>query len=121
MSIVEIHAWLGKATLLCCLSLAVWGAMRFARRQGVSEGYWWGLVIAEMAVLTQGGLGAYLWYSGSRPAQGMHLLFGLVVGIVIPAIFVASRGRERRVEMLAYSVTVLAMAGLILGAVAMAG
>jgi CDP-diglyceride synthetase len=121
MSIVEIHGWLGKAALVYFLALAIWGLARFARRQGVSEGYWWGLVIAELLILAQGGLGAYLWYSGLRPARDMHVIYGFVGGVAIPAIYVSSKGRERRAEVLAYGVTTLVIAGLTLQAIVTAG
>ena len=121
MSIVEIHGWLGKAALVYFLALAVWGLARFARRQGVSEGYWWGLVIAELLVLAQGGLGAYLWYSGQRPAQETHVLCGFASGLAIPIIYVSTKGRERQAEMLIYGVTALVIAGLVLQAIVTAG
>ena len=120
MSIVEVHARLGNGIVLIYLALAIWGAVRFARRQGVSESYWVALVIAELVILTQGGLGIYLWYSGVRPAQAAHILFGFVSPLTTPAVYVFTRGREERPEMLVYTAMALVTVGLVAGAISMA-
>ncbi len=120
MSIVEVHARLGDGIILIYLVLAIWGVVRFARRQGVSESYWVALVIAELVILTQGGLGIYLLYGGIRSAQGLHVLYGFVSPLTTPAVYVFTRGREGRSEMLAYSVLALATVGLVVGAISTA-
>jgi hypothetical protein len=119
MSIVEVHARLGNGIILIYLALAIWGAVRFARRQGVSESYWVALVIAELVILTQGGLGIFLLYSGIRPVQGPHVLYGFICPLTTPAVYVFTRGREGRSEMLAYTVMALATVGLVAGAISM--
>ena len=120
MSIVEVHAQLGNGIILIYLALAIWGAMRFARRQGVSERYWVALVIAELVSLTQGGLGIYLLYGGIRQVQGPHVLYGFISPLTTPAVYVFTRGREERSEMLAYAVMALATVGLVAGAISAA-
>ncbi len=120
MSIVEVHARLGNGIVLIYLALAIWGAVRFARRQGVSESYWVALVIAELVILTQGGLGIYLWYSGIRPAQAAHLFFGFVSPLTTPAVYVFTGGREERSEMLAYTAMAFVTLGLVAGAISLA-
>jgi len=117
MSIVEVHARLGNGIVLIYLAMAIWGAVRFARRQGVSESYWVALVIAELVILAQGGLGTYLWYSGIRPAQGAHVLIGFVSPLTTPGVYVFTRGREERWEMLVYTMMALVMVGLVVGAI----
>jgi len=120
MSIVEVHARLGNGIVLIYLALAIWGAVRFARRQGVSESYWVALVIAELVILTQGGLGIYLWYGGIRLAQAAHVLFGFVSPLTTPAVYTFTRGREGRSEKVAYTLVALVMVGLVAGAISTA-
>ena len=120
MSIIEVHARLGDGVALIYLALAIWGAVRFARRQGVNESYWVALVIAELVILTQGGLGIYLLYGGIRSVQGAHVLYGFASPLTIPATYIFTRGREERSEMLGYAVMTLATAGLIVGAISTA-
>ncbi len=121
MSLNVIHGNLANAALIYFAILVIWGLVRFARRRGVGSNYWGALVIAELLILVQGTLGALLWYSGLRPARGIHILYGLVSGLAIPAVYVYTKGREERREMLIYAVVALVAAGLILRAMTTAG
>ncbi len=121
MPLAEVHGNLANSALFYFLFIAIWGLVRFARRQGVSSGYWGALVIAELLILAQGGLGAFLWYGGLRPERGVHILYGLVSGLTIPAVYAYTKGREERAEMLMYGAATLLTVGLILRAVLTAG
>jgi hypothetical protein len=117
MSLAQIHGQLANTAFLYFLIIAIWGVVRFFRRQGVGSAYWGALVIAEVLILVQGTLGAVLWYTGNRPARGIHILYGLVSGLTIPAVFAFTKGREDRRDMLVYGVTALVTVGLIMRAV----
>ncbi|GAB4535352.1 MAG: hypothetical protein Kow0063_19570 [Anaerolineae bacterium] len=121
MSLTTVHDNLANAALIYFAILALWGLIRFVRRQGVGPNYWGALVIAELLVLAQGGLGAVLWYSGLRPARGVHILYGVVSALTIPAVYTFTRGREERPEMLMYGVVALVTVALILRAMITAG
>jgi heme A synthase len=121
MSLTAVHDSLANTALIYFAILAIWGLVRFARRQGVSSNYWGALVIAELLILAQGTLGAYLWYSGLRPGRGIHILYGLVSALSIPAVYVYTKGGEERRDMLIYAVVALVTVGLILRAMTTAG
>ena len=121
MPLVEIHARLANTTLLFVGIMAVWGIWRFWRGNGLSSSYWGAMIIAEILILFQGGLGAYLWISGLRPDRSLHLLYGIVTALAIPAIFMYTKGREERPEMLMYTVGFLIMVGLVLRAIVTGG
>jgi len=121
MSLSQIHGQLANTALFYFVALAVWGLFRFFRRQGISSGYWGALVIAELLVLAQGSLGAYLWYSGLRPARDIHILYGAVSALALPAVYAYTRGREQRAEMLLFAVAALVTVGLVLRATTTAG
>jgi hypothetical protein len=121
MSLSEVHGQLANSAVLYFALVAVWGLIRFARRQGVGSSYWGALVIAEILILAQAGLGAYLWFSGFRPARNIHILYGVVSGLVIPAVFVYTKGSDERRDMLIYGVMILFAVGLILRAMTTAG
>ena len=110
MSLVDVHSQTSNAVILYAVILGVWGIYDFLRRRGVSEGYWGALAIGELLILAQGLLGAYLWYQGHRPDRGIHLLYGLVTALGIPAVYVYTRGREGRAENLAYGSAALIVA-----------
>jgi hypothetical protein len=121
MSIVEVHSRLSNTALIFCAIMAAWGLWRFFRRQGLGGSYWGATILAELVILVQGGIGAYLWFAGLRPARGIHLLYGIVSALAIPLVFAFTRGRDERPEMLMYGVAFLILVGLLLRAVATGG
>jgi hypothetical protein len=122
MTIFELHARLGNTVLLFAVLMAIWGAWRFLKGQGLVSSYWGAMVIAELLILSQGGLGAYLWAIGARPGQGgMHILYGVVSLLPVPLVYVYTKGRDGRPEMLMYTVGFLFIVGLILRAISTGG
>jgi hypothetical protein len=117
MALVEIHARLANTTVLFCVIMALWGSFRFLRKKGVTGSYWGATVIAEILILLQGVLGIYLWIISLRPDRGIHPLYGVVTALAIPFVYVFTKGREDRPEMLMYSVAFLMMIGLLLRAI----
>jgi hypothetical protein len=123
MTLVDIHGRLANTALFYTIILAIWGLWRFFRRQGVAGNYWGALVIAEVLYAVQAGLGAFLFFSGTGNLVGryIHILYGVVSLIVIPAIFFFTHGNEHRRAMLIYGVGLLFLMGIILRAIATAG
>lgn len=114
MSLGEIHGRLGFTALYYIAILAIWALWRFFRKEGVSNNYWGALAIAEILVLLQGALGAYLWLSGLRPGRGVHILYGIVAALIIPGIYLYTRGDQDRRVMLMYGLGLLIMTGIII-------
>jgi hypothetical protein len=117
MSFSQIHGQLSTTVILYTVIVGIWGIFEFARKNGVSGSYWGALVIAELLILIQGLLGGYLWFEGLRPGRGIHVLYGAVTALGIPAIYVFTRGREGRAENLAYGSATLIVALLAFRAV----
>jgi hypothetical protein len=110
---VLIHSRLANTVILYSLVLAIWGLWRFFRKQGVDGSFWGALVLAEALVLIQGGLGILLWAMSLRPERGaVHILYGAVSALSLPAVYVYTRGRDERREMLIYGVVLLFMVGI---------
>ena len=118
MSLIEIHGRLGNTALLYAIIMGVWGLWRYARKQGVDGSYWGALVVAEVLIVAQAGIGAYLWLSGTGSLVGrsIHILYGVVSTLIIPAAFFFTRGDEQRRAMLIYGVAFLFMVGIVLRA-----
>jgi hypothetical protein len=123
MSLVEIHGRLGNAALLFTIIMAVWGLWRYFRRQGLDSSYWGAVVIVEVLYLVQGALGAFLFFSGIGNLTGrtIHILYGVVSVLVVPAIFVFTRGEETRRPMLVYGVGFLFLIGIFLRGITTSG
>jgi len=90
---------------------------RFARKQGIDSSFWGALIISEVLIVLQGGLGVYLWLTGMRPGRGwIHILYGVVSAITLPGIFAFTRGEQDRRVMLIYGVALLFLVGITLRA-----
>lgn len=117
MSLTQVHASLANTATYYFLILALWGLWRYARKQGVDSSFWGALVISEVLVILQGGLGVFLWLSGLRPGRGwIHILYGVVSVLTLPAIFAYTRGDNDRRIMLIYGVALLFLVGIALRA-----
>jgi CDP-diglyceride synthetase len=101
--------------------LGLWGLFRFFRKQGVDSNYWGALVIGEILIVAQGLLGAYLWIIGGRPERSIHILYGIMTALVIPAVYAYTKGDTERRSMLIYGIALLISALLIIRAVVTAG
>lgn len=114
MTLTAIHDRLSITIVLYVFILAVWGLWRAAHKQGLNSSFWGALVINEILIILQGALGAYLWSISLRPERGwMHILYGVVVVITLPASYAFTRGRDGRSEMLIYGLVLLALVGLV--------
>jgi hypothetical protein len=113
----EIHARLANAALLYFIAVSLWGYWLFFRKQGISSSYWGALAIGEILLLLQSGLGLYLYLSSLRPDRWVHILYGVVSLLVIPGVYLYTRGRDDRPEGLIYATMILITAGLILRAI----
>ena len=120
--ILEIHARLGNAAMYYAAILALWGLWRIFRKQEVDRSYWGALIIAEVMLLLQGGLGIYLYFfRGLRLARQVHVLYGALSALVIPTALAYTRGRQKRAEMIVYGVSILVLVVLTIRALGTAG
>ncbi len=123
MSLIGVHGRLANTALIYAIIMAVWGLWRYFRKQPVDGNYWGALVIAEGICLAQAVLGAYIYFSGRGhlDGRGMHILYGVVAVLVIPALFAFTRGDEKRRAMLVYGVGFLFLIGILLRAMSTVG
>ena len=121
MSVIDIHGRLANTALYYFILLTVWGYWRFFRKQSIDPAFWGALVIGEILLLLQSGLGGYMWVIGLRPARWAHYLYGIVGPMALPMVFMYTRGKQDRPEMLMYGTTTLVTVGLILRAMYTAG
>lgn len=111
MSLIFIHNRLSTSILLYVIILFCWGFWRYIRKNGVNSSYWGALIIAEILILGQGALGITLYLIGLQPERGgMHVLYGIVGSLGIPAVLLISKGRNDRQTMLVYTTVLLLIA-----------
>ncbi len=119
MTLTDIHHNLATSVLLFMLIAGVWGIISYARGRSMSGNYWGILAVGELLILAQGVLGAVLWISGARPGRlGIHVLYGVVAVISLPAYYAITRGRDDRQIVLVYGLLNFFLAAISLRAAA---
>ena len=107
-----IHARLADSLLLFMILAGLWCLVAAARGRGVGSQTWGILTIGELLALAQAVLGLLLYLGGDRPARGIHILYGVVAVLGLPAYYALSHGRDDRRAAWTYAVLCLFLAGI---------
>lgn len=107
-----MHENLANMVLLYYLVISIWGYIRFFGKKGIDDSYRGALVIAEGLMVLQMALGGFLWLSGFRPGRTIHLLYGALLPVMIPLVYMRTEGRDGRPEILMYATVLLFTVGL---------
>lgn len=119
MTLSLLHGNLANSVLLFMIIAGVWGIVSRYRNRDISGHYWGILAVGELLILGQGLLGTYLWMVGERPGRmGVHILYGIVALISIPAYYALSKGRDDKYASLAYGLLCLFLAAISMRAMA---
>lgn len=111
-TIVFIHGRLAQTAILYALAMGAWAAWNYFRGRGVGGGYWGALIIGEMVMLAQGVLGALMVIAGARPADIIHFLYGILVALAWPGVYVYTNARAGRSEAAIYALVSFFIFGL---------
>lgn len=112
-TLAVLHDRLSITFLLFMLIASIWGFWLTLRGEGPSGSYWGTLAIGELLIVAEAILGVILFIAGRVPARtGVHILYGVVAVIALPAAFFFTRGRESRYETLIYAIVTLFLAGV---------
>ncbi len=120
MSLTQVHSALANACLIFSLIIAGYGFILYLRRGGVESNYWGTLAAGELLFVAQGVVGVILFAIGLRPAQWVHILYGVVLVITLPGTYALTRGRDARREAIIYAIIGLFLAGVTLRAMSTA-
>lgn len=107
-----LHSRLAVSLVLYMAAAGVWNLVAALRRRPPAPQTWGILAIGEFLALAQGAIGAVLYLEGERPARGLHLLYGVVAVLTLPAYYLISRGRDDRRASWAYALVCLFLAGI---------
>ncbi len=114
---VVIHGRLANTVILYVVIMALWGFWRFFRKQGMDSSYWGAVVIVEVLLLLQGALGFFLYFIGLSPGRGwVHILYGIVGAIALPAVYLYTKGRDDNRDILIYAVAFMFQTGIFMRA-----
>jgi heme A synthase len=117
MSLIEIHSRLASTASLFIGILALWALFLRVRNRGL-DGSWLGAaVIGELLIIAEGLMGAYLYWQGlsvALPRPFMHILYGVVAVITLPAAYsYFSNLEDERVKTLAMALTCAFLWGIL--------
>ncbi len=111
--IAQLHMRLQVTILLVMLVLTGWGLLNYLRKLPVTSNYQAGLIIGQLLLLSEALLGLILLFRGAFPARfSLHLIYGAVAVLCLPAAFLYTRGRDGRFTGLIYAGTCLFLAGV---------
>jgi hypothetical protein len=114
MSLTLIHNRLAVTVLLYMLLLSLWGGWRYLRGDRIDGNFRGALVIAEILILFQGGLGVFLAIIGLSPDRAsMHVLYGVVAALGLPIIYAFTKGDDSRRTLIVYAAILFCNAVLV--------
>jgi hypothetical protein len=116
LGLLLIHNSLATAVLLFSLIIGGWSLVRAIRRLGVDGNTWGILASGEILFLAQGVVGLLQMLAGERPERGIHILYGVVTALTLPAYYALSRGRDDRRAAWIYALLGFFLAGIALRA-----
>lgn len=94
---LSLHQGFFTVVLIYSALMALWGLFLYFRGSNPSGSYLGSLVLAEAVAILQGLIGLVLLLQGHRPGDGLHVLYGIVAVVTLPAAyFFSAHGTERR-------------------------
>jgi hypothetical protein len=117
MSLIEIHAGLARTASLFLAVLAVWAILLRIRTRPLDSNWYGAAVIGEILLIAQFLLGWVLFFQfggGALPRPYLHILYGLVAVIALPAGYAYfSRLEDEGVKTVAMAVTCIFLWGIV--------
>ncbi len=126
MTLAQIHGRIASAAFLFMLLAALWGLLRWLRKQRMDENYVGVLVVGEFLLAVQVLLGLWMWLGTGATANAdrpwMHYLYGFVSVLTLPAVYAFSQGStEKPRDQGLYAVACLLLVGIIWRSMTTAG
>jgi heme A synthase len=97
VSLPFLHGRIATALVLFTLAAGVYGLAEYLRKKPISPSYWGLIIFGNLLALVQGSLGGWMALQGAQPTRGwLHILYGVVTVLWIPAIRLLNRHRAGR-------------------------
>ncbi|MCB0073693.1 MAG: hypothetical protein KDE20_19630 [Caldilineaceae bacterium] len=90
MSLVLVHDRLANTAALFIAILGIWALVLRIRSRPLDSGWFGAAVIGEVLIIAQGLLGGWLYLQGygtALPRPFMHILYGAVAVVTLPAAY----------------------------------
>jgi heme A synthase len=111
-TLIFLHSRLFVTSLIFSLIIGVYGLWRW-RGGGVDGNMFGMLALGEGLYAIQAIIGVVMALNGLAPARGIvHYLYGVIMIIAIPGIYLFTRGRNGKNEALLYAMMAFFLAGV---------
>lgn len=107
-----VHGRIAQTTILFAFIMGAWAAWSYFRKEGVNSSYWGALIIGEILVIGQGVIGLLMVFLGAVPADLIHFLYGVLVALGWPAVYIYTNARATRNEAAIYALVSFFIFGL---------
>ena len=84
-TLVTIHRQLANTGVLYMFACGVWGLVMYARKRPMDSNYRGVLVIGYVLGDVIGLFGVLLLLAGARPGDALHILYGVLAALSLPA------------------------------------
>ena len=117
MSLPLLHIGLARACVIFSLIIGGYGLWLYYRKQGVDGNYLGIMAVGEILYSAQIAVGTWMYLTGLRPGRDVHILYGVLLILCLPAAYAYLRGKDDRREVLFYGMIGLFLAGVSLRAI----
>ena len=93
-----LHAYGARALIVFALVLAIWGTYLYFRNRELPGGYRASYLIMAGLTALQGLVGLIALALGGRPAELLHIVYGVFALLFLPGAYVYAQGGTRRRE-----------------------
>jgi hypothetical protein len=93
-----LHGYSARVLLVFAVVLGVWGAYRYFRNQELGGGFRASFLIMAGLTAVQGLLGLGVFALGARPAELLHVVYGIFAVIFLPGTYLYAHGGTHRRE-----------------------
>jgi len=111
-TLIFLHSRLFVTCLIFSVFIGVYGLWRW--RSGGVDGNMFGmLALGEGLYVVQAIIGVLMALNGASPARGVvHYLYGVIMIIAVPGIYLFTRGRNGKNEALLYAMMAFFLGGI---------
>jgi hypothetical protein len=88
MGLIEVHSALANSAVLFIAALGIWALALRVMSRPLARAWYGAAMIGEVLILAEGALGGLLYLQGNDaalPRPFMHILYGVVAVICLPA------------------------------------
>lgn len=119
--LASLHSRIALSAIFFAFAIGAWSAWNFFRGRELGSNYWGALVIGEILILVQDLIGVLMLLIGARPEDWLHLLYGVLVALTWPGVYIYTGARKSNREAGVYAIVSFFMFGLLIRAVMTGG